>query len=446
MAKTLPPEEALASLLSEAYQASLLREEDRAVICRLILADPTELSDEVGPPDGLHVLKFLEERQVGEEEIRRLSPTATFYRSLIGVRWDSNRGFLIWGIVNSGSRWINRTDGGRLRSPVVPDRLIIHIRGPGSLVALRGENRVATLLKGKLQGHGFNIYEASWLASLQERFAKWVLHECFKGEHCSGATVRLDFSRMLAQNVMRRVISQVRRARHGGMLIIIASPRCEALVRPDGPICPKYWIEDTKARRRYRELVFAAVRTLSEAGARHGFGTVGWKEYQEIRDDRLAELDEAIFEYAHLVADLMAVDGALVLTAARDIIGFGAEIHVPTRENEIVYRALDLEATPGNRRASGQCWNAPSGSLSTRPRPSRVHDHGGLTRWKRAVRRKPKRQSHVLGYSVHLTHLASKFYQQPVGISDSNKSSPRQLEINNEIDYHSDYCCKPHNM
>lgn len=29
--------------------------------------------------------------------------------------------------------------------------------------------------------------------------------------------------------------------------------------------------------------------------------------------------------------------------AARDIIGFGAEIHVPTQENEIVYRALDIE-------------------------------------------------------------------------------------------------------
>ena len=39
----------------------------------------------------------------------------------------------------------------------------------------------------------------------------------------------------------------------------------------------------------------------------------------------------------------MAVDGALVLTAARDIIGFGAEIHVPTQENEIVYRALDIQ-------------------------------------------------------------------------------------------------------
>ena len=66
-----------------------------------------------------------------EQEIRRLSPTATFYRTLVGVRWDSNKGFLIWGIVNSGSRWINQTDGGRLRSPTVPDRLIIHIRDRG---------------------------------------------------------------------------------------------------------------------------------------------------------------------------------------------------------------------------------------------------------------------------------------------------------------------------
>jgi hypothetical protein len=40
----------------------------------------------------------------------------------------------------------------------------------------------------------------------------------------------------------------------------------------------------------------------------------------------------------------MAVGCALVLTATRDIVGFGAEIHGPTYENQVVYRALDLEA------------------------------------------------------------------------------------------------------
>src|SRR5246127_2492065 len=343
MVDQLPPEDALTSFLSEAYQASLLREEDRAVVCRLILVNPAELGDDAGPPNGLHVLRFREERPLHEQEIRRLSPTATFYRSLIGVRWDSKRGFLIWGIINSGSRWVNQTDGGRLPGPVVPHRLVIHIRGPGTLVALRGQDRIATLLNGKLQDYGFNIFEASWLTHLQERFAKWVLHECFKGQPHPGATVERDFTRVLAQNVMRRVISQVRDARHGGMIIIIADPNWNKLVCPNGPISPKYWIKESKARRRYRELLFAVVRTLSEVGAELGLASVGWEEYQQIRDDRLAELDESIFECAHFLADLMAVDGALVLTAARDIIGFGAEIHVPTRENEMVYRALDIE-------------------------------------------------------------------------------------------------------
>jgi hypothetical protein len=88
VADTLPPQDALASFLSEAYQASLLREEDRAVVCRLILINPAELVDDTGPPSGLHVLRFQEERAMREQEIRRLSPTATFYRSLIAVRWD----------------------------------------------------------------------------------------------------------------------------------------------------------------------------------------------------------------------------------------------------------------------------------------------------------------------------------------------------------------------
>ena len=337
----LPPEEAIASLLSEAYQASLLREEGRSVICRLILIDAAQLNDSEGPPVGMHFLRLTEERTFRENEIRRLSPSATLYRSLIGIRWDPDKGFLLWGIINSGTRWINETDGGRLRSPVLPNRLIIHIRGPGNLIIFRGEERIATLLNGRLQGHGFHIFEASWLRKRQEEFAKWAIHECFKN-HQSGAAVSLDFSRMLGENVTKRVISQVRHRRHGGMLIV-TMPGGEKLVRAYGPIRPKYWVHESKARYHYRDLIFAVMRRLSAVGAEHGLKTVGWKEYQELKDDRLAELDEAIFEFAHLLADLMAVDGALVLTAARAIIGFGAEIHVATEQDEVIYRALDID-------------------------------------------------------------------------------------------------------
>jgi hypothetical protein len=337
----LPPEEEFATFLSEAYQASLLREEDRPVSCRLILIEPSELAENTGPPHGLQVLHLVEERKLREHEIRRLSPSATFYRSLIGVRWNPGKGFLIWGIINSGSRWINATDGGRLRSPAVPNRLIVHVRGPGNLNILRGERRLATLLTGRLQGHGFDIFEASWLVKRQDAFARWASRECFRDE-TPPAAVNVDFTRALGENVVKRIITQVQHARHGGMLII-TMPGAGKLVSPTGPIRPKYWIRGTQATQRYRDLVFSVMRTLSMVGAEHGLKCVGWKDYQEIKDERLAELDEAIFEYARFLADLMAVDGALVLTAARDLIGFGAEIHVPTIEKEVVYRALDLE-------------------------------------------------------------------------------------------------------
>ena len=129
------------------------------------------------------------------------------------------------------------------------------------------------------------------------------------------------------------------------MLIILGTEDATKIVDPMGSIRPKYWVKETRASHRFRELLFAVVQTLSEVGAEHGLKTVGWKDYQELEDERLARLDESIFECAHFLADLMAVDGALVVTDARDVIGFGAEIHGPSNRNEVVYRALDLEAT-----------------------------------------------------------------------------------------------------
>ena len=52
----LPEPAALEELFSVAYQASLLREEGRPVLFRLLLCDPQSLPAEAGPPEGLHRL------------------------------------------------------------------------------------------------------------------------------------------------------------------------------------------------------------------------------------------------------------------------------------------------------------------------------------------------------------------------------------------------------
>jgi hypothetical protein len=52
---------------------------------------------------------------------------------------------------------------------------------------------------------------------------------------------------MLGQNFTRRIISQVRRAQHGGMLIIVRTEDATKIVDPIGSIRPKYWIKETRA-------------------------------------------------------------------------------------------------------------------------------------------------------------------------------------------------------
>src|SRR5208283_5241668 len=130
----------------------------------------------------------------------------------------------------------------------------------------------------------FDIYEARWLYESQEAFAQWAIRECFKDHHI-GAIVESNFVMMLGQNFTRRIISQVRRAEHGGMLIIIRAEDVTKIVDPMGSIRPKYWIKETRASQRSRELLYAVIRTLSQLGAEHGLKTVGWKDYQELEDE-----------------------------------------------------------------------------------------------------------------------------------------------------------------
>jgi hypothetical protein len=55
-----------------------------------------------------------------------------------------------------------------LRSPVLPKRLIIHVRGPGNLIIFRGEERIATLLNGKLQGTDFTSSKQAGSGSVRK--------------------------------------------------------------------------------------------------------------------------------------------------------------------------------------------------------------------------------------------------------------------------------------
>ncbi|HTB76462.1 MAG TPA: hypothetical protein VK762_24615 [Polyangiaceae bacterium] len=359
---TLPEPQALENLLDIAYQASLLQEEDRPVRFRLFVGDPARLPAGVGPPTGLHCLRFNEPRRYDEHEIRRLAPAAKFTRALIGVRSVGGH-FEIWGMLQSGPRWLQSARGGRpLPSPVPSDAVVVRAVGPGRLAVALGEVILAELRGGQLQSATMDVFESGWLSSRFVRLRTELVSEhdeAMRG--LGGAPLNPDVTRKIAQQMVKRLIATMRDAHHGGTLLLVPRERAAGLVDDRGAIRLKYAFADDEPRRRYRSLILAVMRELALAGdVDPATGPVGWEAYRASTRPAIVSLDEAILEMSQLLAALGEVDGAVLLTDSFEVLGFGGEIVGTLPEIRSVRRALDLEGTA--------CEDVPIDHVGTRHR------------------------------------------------------------------------------
>src|SRR5271165_1338914 len=67
-------------------------------------------------------------------------------------------------------------------------------------------------------------------------------------------------------------------------------------------------------------------------------------DYLEWYEEFPYTFSQRFVELALWLSDLTAVDGCLLLDHKFTVLGFGVEIQVPSFEDEMVYRALDIEA------------------------------------------------------------------------------------------------------
>ncbi len=344
----LPRAEVLEAMLSTCYQASLMREEERQITFRLVLAEPEVFAPEAGPPSGLHRLQFQEPRAFDEQELRRLSPAAPADRSLIGIHQKEDGELYIWGLVHSGPRWLQRVRGGRDFSPPLPDVPVVRVTGPGRIIVDIGSTLIGKLESGRLTDDSMDVFESQWLPAMFAPIRSELLELHVQDREDADkqwADLDLDVTRRIAQHMIRRIISTARNFGHGGTLIIVP-PRYAPDILTGRYVELKHKFADAQPRRRYRTLITSIMNTLAEI---YGQGNgdrepVGWKEYQKSGDGRLSELDEAVFEMSHLIAGLMAVDGASVMTQRYEILGFGGEISGNLQDVTSVARALDVEA------------------------------------------------------------------------------------------------------
>jgi hypothetical protein len=338
----LPDPAALQTLLSTVSQATLLREEERPVTFRLIFGPPSSYPEEAGPPDGLQRMVFTQPRPFTEHELRRLSPAAKYHRSLIGVDRGLDGALVIWGILQSGPRWHDGVRGGRRSLPTLPAwKLVVRGTGPGRIAVASGSLTLGEIRGGKISAPSSDLFESSWLPAMfaRERGELLALHEAARRESPEPwAEIDPDITRVLTNHMVRRMISTILSAHHGGTLVILPSERGDAVA--SGFLRLKYAFGDSEPRRRFRTLLLSVMRTLAEGG---GSARVGWDTYASSSSNALAALDEAVFEVSHLVAALADVDGAVVLTKRFEVLGFGAEIAGDFPDLRTVLRAGDLE-------------------------------------------------------------------------------------------------------
>jgi hypothetical protein len=112
----------------------------------------------------------------------------------------------------------------------------------------------------------------------------------------------------------------------------------------------KYEFLDETPRQRILSLT---VEIMNELARLHGppadQSTVGWREYEATHLKPLLEMDQALFDVAHLVADLTHVDGAVLMTNRLELLGFGGEIAGGLPEVSMVARARNLAGTERDR-------------------------------------------------------------------------------------------------
>ena len=129
---------------------------------------------------------------------------------------------------------------------------------------------------------------------------------------------------------------------HGGMLVYLPENAGETSI-PDEWFRFRVRFQPDDSTIRFRRLMVKMMSRVASIGEARGMAVVTLDDYVQMHDAELAKIDAALIEFSHLLADMMSVDGSLVMDRSFRLIGFGGEIlgssHVST-----IHRALDLEA------------------------------------------------------------------------------------------------------
>lgn len=318
----LPSPTRLKELLEAVYFASLEREEGRDLLFSVCWANGGRILRD-GTSDRVPFSPLLKPKTLTSEALRKLAPAISPQLSAIMVEPSkcTKEELVISGILHIGGHYARARAGKTFQYRPQPYALLIEVRGPGELHIYQGGYKLAFLKSGE-------IHQPLAVSTLDFLGVMEILHLGEKGlwpritppKHESDREWS-DFQFIALLNVVLCVVNDIHSHGHGGTLILTA-PEMERSL----PIRLKYATEI--------DVNFLDQRFVEFINLRHQLADliVARESQPEVKDEmtplhsalHLAEEDLA--DAAATIAALSAVDGAVVLTSALRLAGFGAEI------------------------------------------------------------------------------------------------------------------------
>ena len=335
---SLPGDKVLTRLLEVSYHASFLTEESRKIGFRIVFGLKSELLSEqqrhpsLGTHPEITLIQFQRSRTFNEKEILRLAPATDPTNALICVGTTKNTQELeIWGLIDAGESWWRFLTGESDSAKFPPNLLTISVAEPGNLTLSRQGIVLIHLRNGNVLRSIRTIGGVLFAGPIGDYFSpatKQIYTDVETRLKSTDQKEGIEYVRYL-----QRLIFRIRASSHGGTLIVVPDS-----FTPDDPalknkliikypcIYDRVWdllVNKIVHHHKYYELYF---RLRDEKDA------IVPQQFRDVMDARETgdQIDEALSDSVKFLAALSNIDGAVVITDRLRLLGFGAEVIVPS--------------------------------------------------------------------------------------------------------------------
>ena len=343
----LPPKAVFNEIIDVCYHASMLTEEGRPTVFRIVFLDSqsrvSPRDDDELPPVTRYLLK--EPVPFTQGELRRLAPVADPRRVLIAVEQSGGR-LQIYGLVDIGMALWEMGRHERVMGHSSPDALIVLSTRPGELSISRGDRPVLRLRDGEIVSAAQRVLLEGPVAEFFYAASNvFIRNAC----HLSGIDQDPNEDDGLSfahQSFIESVLLYTAELQHGGTLLFVPEDVTHEDSRLLNRLALKYVLPSTRPQ---NALVSAMASRL-----KHNALAEKLQNRRSVKAEELELLDvlawdqrnyeDVVRDAARFIASLTSVDGAVVLTDTLRIIGFGAEVTASFSGGDKVQIANTTEA------------------------------------------------------------------------------------------------------